>query len=359
MSTPGDMLRLARQRRGFTQKAVAERLGVTQPVLSRFENGIADPDDAFLEKASLFFDLPRAFFSLREPVYGPPVSVHPMPRAKAEVTARDMDMVTAELNLRVMQLRKLLEAVDFAPSSDLPLMDIDDYGSAEKISSVLRAHWGLPTGMVKNVTSLMERAGVVIGVSDFDGASVSGMTFRVPGVPPMVLINGRHPADRMRFTLAHELGHLVMHRMPSPNMEDEANAFAAAFLLPEREFKASLLGRKISLKTLGDLKTEWKVSMQALLMRMKALGLVDTNQSRYLWQQLSSKGWRLREPPEFDFAHEQPMILNRIISTHLKQLGYSFEDLCNLVPMHGGEFTKMYSIPEEETPTRPRFRIVS
>src|SRR6266478_9723034 len=101
----GEMLRLARQRKGFTQKQAAAKLGIAQPVLSRYENAASDPDDAFLLKASQVYDLPRAFFDLREPVYGPPVSVHPMPRAKADITARDLDMVTAEVNIGAMQPR--------------------------------------------------------------------------------------------------------------------------------------------------------------------------------------------------------------------------------------------------------------
>ncbi len=111
MAAVGEMLRLARQRLGFTQKAAAARLGILQPVLSRYENSISEPDEAFLLRASQVYEVPRAFFDIKDPVYGPPVSVHPMPRAKADVTARDLDMVTAELNIRVMHLRRFLESV--------------------------------------------------------------------------------------------------------------------------------------------------------------------------------------------------------------------------------------------------------
>ncbi len=217
MATVGDMLRLARQQLGLTQKSAASRLGIVQPVLSRFENGVGEPDEVFLMKAATVYELPRAFFDLKDTIYGPPVSVHPMPRAKADVTLRDLDMVTAELNIRLMHLRRFLESVDFEPTATIPTLDIEQYQSAEKIASVVRAHWGLPPGPVANLTSLMERAGIVIGVSEFGGASISGMTFKVPGQPPLVLVNGQHSADRMRMTLAHELGHLVMHRFPNAN----------------------------------------------------------------------------------------------------------------------------------------------
>ncbi len=145
-----------------------------------------------------------------------------------------------------------------------------------------------------------ERAGIVIGFSKFAGASVSGVTFKVPGRPPLVLLNSTHAADRVRFTLAHEIGHLVMHRFPTDDMETEANAFASAFLMPAAEIKQSFRGRRITLELLASLKPEWKVAMQALLMRASGLGLVSPNQARYLWQQISARGWRTSEPAELD-----------------------------------------------------------
>ena len=352
------MLRLARQRLGFTQKLAAAKLGIVQPVLSRYENGVSEPDEALLTRAAQVYDLPRAFFDLKEPVYGPPVSVHPMPRAKADVTGRDLDMVTAELNIRVMQMRRFLEAVDFEPTSDLPEMDIERYGDVEKIASVVRSHWGLGTGPIKNLTALAERAGVVVGTSDFGGASISGMTFKVPGQPPLVLLNAHHPADRLRFSLAHEIGHLVMHRFPTPTMEAEAQDFASALLMPVSDMAVALKGRRITLELLAALKPEWRVAMQALLMRAKKLGYANDNQTRYLFQQISARGWRLREPVELDFPKESPSVLRSIIKNHLEVLGYSVSDLCNLVPIHEREFLRMYGPIGDDGPPRPRLRLV-
>jgi Zn-dependent peptidase ImmA (M78 family)/DNA-binding XRE family transcriptional regulator len=351
------MLRLARQRLGFTQKAAAARVGVAQPVLSRFENGPAEPDDAFLHKAASAYNVPREFFDLRDPVYGPPVSVHPMLRAKADISARDLDMVVSEMNLRVMYVRRFLDAVDYAPTIELPSLEVEQYGSADRVAGVVRAHWGVPSGPLKNLTALVERSGVIVGTSDFSGASISGMTFRVPGQPPLVLLNRNHPADRMRFTLAHELGHLVMHRLPTAEMEDEANAFASALLMPEREMREALSGRRITLEVLAALKPEWRVAMQALLMRAKALGYLSDNQNRYLWQQISARGWRMREPSELDFPHEQPTVLKAIIKAHLSDLGFSMSELSRLVPLYESEFVRMYDLATD-APEKPRFRLV-
>jgi transcriptional regulator with XRE-family HTH domain len=188
MSTVGDMLRLARQRLGFTQKVAAARLGVVQPLLSRLENGMATPDEAFLLKASQVYDVPRSFFDILDPVYGPPVSVHPMTRGASDVTARDIDMITAELNIRLMHMRRFLEGVDFEPKTKLPVLDIEQYGSPRKIAAIVRAHWGIPSGPISNLMQWVERAGVIVGFSKLGGASVSGVTYRAPGNPPIVLL---------------------------------------------------------------------------------------------------------------------------------------------------------------------------
>lgn len=352
------MLRLARQRLGLTQKDASKRLGITQPLLSRFENSVSDPDDAFLIKAGRVYDMPRSFFKSLEPIYGPPVSIHTMLRSKADVTAREVDLITAELNLRVMHLRRLLEGVDFVPTSDIPSIDVEQFGPPEKIAATVRAHWGVPSGPIKNLVQIAERAGVIVGTSMFGGASVSGATFRVSGIPPIVLLNEQNPADRMRFTLAHELGHLVMHRFPTSQMEKEANEFASALLLPANEIRAALRGRKIRLEVLAALKPEWKVAMQALLMRVSALGLIEPNQSRYLWQKISAHGWRLREPPELDFPREVPGVLPSIIKSHLNDLGYSGDELANFLRIHKSEFDKVYGVSMPDEPQKPRLRIV-
>ncbi len=359
MSSVSDMLRLARQRLGLTQKFAAEQLGIPQPVLSRLENAVSEPDAAILLKAAQVYDIPRGFFDLKGPVYGPPVSVHPMARAKAEVTARDMDMVTAELNIRVMQLRCFLEAVDVTPTLHLPSFDIEEFGSAQRVACILRAHWHIPAGPIRNLTALIERAGVVVSLSDFSGASISGLTFRVPGHPPLILINAAHPSDRMRYTLAHELGHLIAHRFPTPDMETEANEFAAEFMMPAADVRQYFAGRRITLDLLASLKPELRMSMQAILRRAKDLGFADQNQYRYLMQCISQRGWRLREPPELDFEAERPKVMTNLINAHLKDLGYTMSDITNFVPLHEREFVRLHGEVGPQVQPGPRLRLVT
>jgi|SRR5580658_409101 Zn-dependent peptidase ImmA (M78 family)/transcriptional regulator with XRE-family HTH domain len=353
-----DMLRLGRQRRGFPQTEAARLLGLDQSLLSKFENGLIDIRDELIYKASATYDLPVTFFSIRDTVYGAPISVHPMWRKKADVTAREMDTVIAELNVRIMHLRRLFEGAIISNTNDMPLMDIEDYGSPVRIAAMARAHWKIPSGIIKNLTLIIEKAGAIIVHSSMGGSSICGVRFSVPGMPPLIMLNSAQPADRMRFSLAHELGHLIMHRFPTPNMEQEANQFAVAFLMPDDDMSRYFIGRKIDLSLLASLKQELHVSMSSLLMRAHALKFITENQSTYLWKQMSARGYRLREPPELDFEHEKPEILDRVIRLHLDALGYSTSELAKFLCVHERELHEMYMIGDGGPAKKERINIL-
>jgi Zn-dependent peptidase ImmA (M78 family) len=355
MGANSAMLRLARQRKGFHQTQAAERLGIEQPILSRMENGLTEIRDDVILKASQVYEVPTSFFFQAQPVYGPPVSVHPMYRRKADVTARELDSVVAELNVRVMHLRKLLEAAEVAHSADIPKLDVNDYEDPEEIASVVRAHWKVPRGPIADLTLLAERAGVFVVHSSLSGTSISGVTFAVPGLAPLVVLNSEQTADRQRWSLAHEIGHLVMHRLPSVSMEEEANTFASALLMPADDIRPSFLGRRVDLRVLAALKPEWRVSMQALLMRARSVAAISDNQGQYLWKQISARKYRLREPPELDFPQEKPTVVESIIKLHLATLGYTLADLATI--LHEFESSVLSMYPIESTRERPRAKI--
>jgi Zn-dependent peptidase ImmA (M78 family)/transcriptional regulator with XRE-family HTH domain len=331
VSVNGGMLRLGRQRRQLSQIDAAPLLGIDQSLLSRIENGLVEARDEVVLRAQSVYGLPRSFFYLTDPVYGAPVSVHPMWRRKADVSVREMDAIIAELNIRVFHLRRLLEGAEYVHANTLPRLDFDEFGDAEKIAALVRAHWKIPTGPIKNLTVYVEQAGVLVVYSAMGGVAVSGVTFSAPGLPPLIVLNSDQPADRLRYTLAHELGHLVMHRFPSPTMETEANEFASALLMPASEIRPYFIGRRVDLQLLAALKPEWRVSMQSLLMRAHGLGIITPNQAQYLWKQINARRMRLREPPELDFEPEQATVLDTLVRVHRESLGYSDADLAALL----------------------------
>ncbi len=127
---------------------------------------------------------------------------------------------------------------------------------------------------------------------------------------PVIVLSGDAPGDRLRFSVAHELGHLVMHRSwrsdaSESELEDQANKFASEFLMPEQSIQHEL-DPPITLSGLAKLKPRWGVSIQALIRRAYTLEIISQRQYKYLFQKLSARGWRTREPDEFAVRVEKP-----------------------------------------------------
>ncbi|MCI1279949.1 MAG: XRE family transcriptional regulator [Nitrospira sp.] len=345
------LLRIARQDAGLSQGEAAERLGIPQVMLSRYENAIAIPSNNILERASNAYDVPTSFFEQTDTVLGAPVSVHPMWRKKQSITIKEMDAIIAEMNIRILQLRRMLNGVEFVPQATMPTFDAEEYGdNPERIASMVRGHWMIPRGPLQNLTEMVERAGAIVIHSPMDGSSVSGVTMAVPGLLPIILLNSEQPSDRARFTLAHELAHLVMHRFPNPSMEQQANTFASALLMPADDIRSAFMSGRIDLMRLAALKPEWKVSMQALLYRAQSLGFVTIKQAGYLWRQFNVHRIKLQEPPELNFPMETPGVLTRMIKLHLETFGYSIPEFAQMLHFYPHRLKSLYHLNDHYRP---------
>lgn len=339
------LLLLARQYRERSQSEVAEAAGLNQGHYSRIENGLLPdgPSEDNVRRIAGALDFPPSFFYQPDGVVGLPLSVHPMHRKKESVGERVLRKVHAELNLRLMHVRRMLAAVETKAELPLPWIDVDEGGGPREIARKIRTAWMLPPGPIANLTECAERAGIFVIWCQFD-APIDGVTMRLPDVPPCIFLNRNAPADRMRFSLAHEIGHVIMHRIPTDDIEDEANTFAAELLVPARELTRDLIGSRLTLERLARLKSYWKVSMQFLLYQAGEIGCVTTNQSQYLWKQISRLGWRTREPAETEFAKEEPKLFPEIVTLHARDLGYDIQDFTGLLHMGAQDLRRFYGL---------------
>lgn len=337
---------MARQSRGMSQAELSEASGLSQANISKYENGtIETPPIEALERIAEALNYPAKLFSAPDNIVGLPISVQY--RKKASVSLRSKSMLEAKINFQLLHIRRLLNSVEMEPELPLPEMDVDEYGGPEAIASLIRRVWHHASGPVRNLVHLVERAGCIVIKADLSDLAVDGFTSNVPGTPPCIFVNKAQPADRQRFTIAHELGHIIMHKLPSPEMEDEANRFASALLLPPDELKPQLSG-KLSLKRLAELKPVWKVSMAALIVCAHSCGAITFNQNRYLWMQMSKLGFKRREPVELDFPAEEPSVLKDIFSLHSNSLGYSIKELAELLFLNEQEMLQIYPVERAE-----------
>lgn len=349
------MLRLARQFRGFQQKELADLARIDPALLSRAENGAGVPSDVVIERLANELTVPQALFGFAFQPVGLPISYHPMWRKRQSVSQRETDRVLADANMRAMHLRRLLPSVDLEPELPLPQIEPGEYGNdGREIARLVRRAWGLPSGPLPNLTALVERAGIFVFHVDLEKqVNVDGLTMRLAGLPPIIILNNQMPADRMRFTLAHELGHLIMHVVPTPEMEQQANQFASALLVPEDDIRKEFAGRRVDMKLLARLKPEWRVSMAALLYAAKEIGVIGPGQSQTLWRQYSAARYKtIGEPAELNFPMERATLGAFLVRAHSDELGYSMEQMVSLLGVPEDDIRRMYGLQ------KPRLQLV-
>ena len=341
MSFNPDMLILAREMRRLTQARLAALSETSQGAISKAENRQTSPSDDALDAWARALSVPRSFFERDAHVSTVPATFF---RKRASLAATDAKQIVATIAVRTWQIEKLASSVEM-PDPDVSSLAPGDTLSAAQIARELRSAWSLPPGPIENLTGALEAAGILVflvpGLNSprFDGLSV--WRHRA-GSAPIMFLNGAVPMDRLRFTMAHELGHIVMHHhqpLPPLSCEDEADEFAAEFLMPASDIGPHLSG--LTIGKLAQLKMHWRVSMQALLVRANSLRRISDTQSKRLWRRMSALGYRREEP--VTLPPEEPGLLQELIRVHREDLGYSHEELAQVVGMLPQEFRQAYS----------------
>jgi Zn-dependent peptidase ImmA (M78 family)/DNA-binding XRE family transcriptional regulator len=333
-----DMLKLARDVRELTQSDLARETGFTQALISKLENGlIGQPSDEVLGKLSEVLGFPQAFFSQLERAEGFP---HFHFRKRSRLGAKPLGHINAVINMRRMHIAKLARSYEAEVHKPIPQIDLDHAGiTPEKLAERLREYWMLPRGPIGDLTQVIEDAGGIVVHCRFGTNLLDGISFRSAGLPPVFCMNREVPGDRYRFSLAHELGHMVMHAIPDDDdkMEQEAHRFAAAFLMPATDIRAHLSTPKLT--TLGRAKAYWKVSIKSLIKRSHELKLITDLQYKNLMVSYS-KAFKEGEPHEIEV--ERPARLKDMVTYHIDRLGYSIADLASLLCLSQDETQRAY-----------------
>lgn len=329
MKHPNPLLLVtAREAAGLSQVDLARRSGIAQGRLSKYENGLTVPDEETLRHLARSLEVPVALFYEPIRACALPISYH---RRRVTTPIGIVRKLDATANLLRMRIQRLLRqgTIDVR----IPKLDLDTYGSPEAAATAVRTFWRMARGPVPNMVKALEDAGAVVVALDFGTDRIDAVSFWLEGEQPLILLNSALPGSRSRFSLAHELGHLVLHDLPHPEMEREADRFASEFLLPAQEVTPYL--SPLNLDRLLQLKGYWRVSMQCLLTKAgpapAGLGLLPKAQHTTLWRHLSAAGYRRREPGEF--PQEQPSLLREVVERHMTGLGYSFEDVAGVMLM--------------------------
>jgi Zn-dependent peptidase ImmA (M78 family)/DNA-binding XRE family transcriptional regulator len=337
-----EMLVLARESRGHTQLELALLLGIEQGTLSKVESGTIPISDQLIAKAAHVLKYPKNFFFQNERIYGFGSSVF-YHRKRQGLPLKHLRQLHAEMNIRRFGIQRLLRATTVDTVSKFHRYHPEEYrGKIEVIARAVRSAWRISPGSLRNLTETLENAGAVVIRCDFGTRKADAISEWIEPNPPIFFVNA-HPditGDRLRFSLAHELGHVVMHQYPVPDMEDQADRFAAEFLLPEKEIAPQLT--RLNLPKLATLKRQWKVSMSCLIEQAYRIGNISKSQRSRLIIQLRADTHSYREPIDTDIPIEKPSLLDELIQTHLNGLGYTVQQLSALMLESEEEFTAKY-----------------
>ena len=270
---------------------------VTAQAISQYERGESIPGDDVLRVLSEALGVSVAYLTETSEIVLEGVQF----RSKREIGRRQQARIQARVLRRLERYLAVEEALrlpnrswDRPRAAPFPMQG--GLPGAEHAAGHLRAHWGLGVTPIPNLAVLLEDRGIKVMTMSLD--TVDGMTARArrrhrgKQSSYVIVVNGKKPGDRQRFTMAHELGHLVLDA-PQANAEKAAHRFAAAFLMP-RETLMQEVGwrrRSIGWSELFSLQRMFRVSAQALTRRCEAIGVFTVTLARRLYREFAHRHW--------------------------------------------------------------------
>jgi Zn-dependent peptidase ImmA (M78 family)/transcriptional regulator with XRE-family HTH domain len=303
-------LKLARERRKMTYKALAEAVGMSSKMMSHYENSSNEhpPTELSISKIASTLKYPVDFF------FGDEVEDIDVDT----VAFRSMKSMKANQQNAALGAGKIsLMLNDFFLSNfnKLPVLNVPSFKDVEPeiAAQMLRDAWGLGDRSIRSVVGLLESNGVRVFSLAENAQEVDAFSFW-KGDVPFVLLNTQKSGERGRFDAAHELGHLVMHRnreTKGRDIEQQADAFASAFLMPKTAIYA-VHSAPFSVSRVLKLKKLWNVSAMALTHRLKSLGLVTEWQYRSAMIDLSKMGYRTTEKDGIE--RENSVLIPKLLS---------------------------------------------
>jgi Zn-dependent peptidase ImmA (M78 family)/DNA-binding XRE family transcriptional regulator len=318
-------IQLARNLKGILQGELSKLLGhTTQAIVSNLETEKTEFTHDHAKSISEVLNLPVSFFYKKKNFTRLSKFYY---RKRNAFPASKLIPLESKIEVIRSLYTELLKSVEFQ-TQQLPAIRVNDKNKPDQIASTLRLFLNLGEDPIPNLVGLIEKLGIPVIFLDVDSDKFSGMTLQTDINQSIIVVNKNMPNDHKRFTIAHELGHLIMHIPFSEeaefydNLEDltivekQADQFAGAFLIPTHQAKYQF--KNLTYSKLADFKVHWKVSKQAVIYRAKDAGAINETKFKTLFIELSRFGERKNE--KIEIAIDQPTLFNKIIQFHEKNL---------------------------------------
>lgn len=326
----------AREAEGRTQAELAEAAGVSQGVISKVEHGLEGLTPEQLQRIADYLGYDVGLFTRPDRVRsGASACLYHLKRKT--LPAKILRRLEGRMYLASLHTDRVLQDFDIDAERVFHTLDLDEYGSPAEAARALRAGWRVPPGPIGNVMALIESAGGIVLLADFETRKLFGMSCWAKTARPFFFLNANSPTDELRWTLAHELGHLTMHAYaPDGDPEVQADEFAAEFLMPHAEITPQL--RNLDFRRLPALKGHWRVSMKALIRRAEKTGAITKDQAQVMYRQYNARRYASGEP--FHIPEEKPSLLSEAIRLHFEEHGYNVDQLATITGMSAEKFAE-------------------
>ncbi|WP_083502141.1 helix-turn-helix domain-containing protein [Sphaerimonospora mesophila] len=304
----GERVRQLRGLHGMTQAELVKEIPyLTQSQLSRIESGLAQPDEETVALLAAIFGVTTELFK-RPPIAD--LTAHsPQMRARGKLTSRDKASGLEWARLIEEFYLTLQSRAKIIPTKLTQLHEAAPQEAAQEVRSLLGFN---PIEPLPYLILAIERIGVTVLGLPYRNDALDAFSAWRDDRPIIAILSGV-PGDRVRFNVAHELGHLVLHsRRPirlSSEIEAEADQFAAALLTPLHAIRHEM-PKNPTLSSLAMLKTQWGVSIKSLVRRARELGVIDQERAISLYKQISARGWNRAEPGYV--AQEKPRAFRKL-----------------------------------------------
>lgn len=357
-------LKQARESRGFTKVELAELVGVTRQSISQYEMGKITPSEGVLNELSYILKYPVDFF--RKEISNSTSDSIVFFRSGKTTTKKNRLAASHKIDIFVDIHEFLSKYIEF-PKMNLPKIDYAGNGIEpisneliEEYAQTLREHWQLGNLPIPNLTNVAQKNGIILSRMNIRLSKIDAFSVVKNDVPFLFLGGSSDSNARVRFDIAHELGHLLMHvdyfdesdffENPTMNniLEDEANRFAGAFLLPKDSFTSDVLST--SLDHFINLKKKWLASISSMIYRCANLEIFTENQIKYLKDQMTFRKYWRNEPLDKTIPVETPFAEKQAIELLLEHNILTAYDIVNAIACHPSEIEE-YCCLEEGTLT--------
>jgi Zn-dependent peptidase ImmA (M78 family)/transcriptional regulator with XRE-family HTH domain len=316
-----DRIRQARLASGLTLAALGDKVGVSHTAIQKYEKGLLTPSSSQLIQLARACNIRTEYFFRTHTVE----LLQPEFRKLATFgkTAQDaLKIKVAELLEKRVELLgafPVLPLPTFASPAGLPerLTTLDEI---DVFSDTVRNAWQLGMNPIADLTDTLEGLGLLVIVVDEENPGFSGLTAKAQTEDgrsyPVVAVSKRWPGDRQRFTLAHELGHLLLEGRLADGLDEEkaCDRFAGAFLAPQVAVHQMLGEQRHALEwqELYVLKHEFGLSMAGWLQRAKQCRVITDAVHLSMFKRFSAKGWRKNEPGD-PLSQEHPRLFDQLV----------------------------------------------